>query len=51
MNQKTKLELIKLKVKNLSISYCKEKGKNMKRKIQLIESKLEQIEHQHHFYI
>lgn len=35
----------------LSISYCKEKSKNMKRKIQLIESELEQIEHQHHLNI
>lgn len=51
MNPKTKWELIKLKVKNLSISYCKEKSKNMKRKIQFIESELEQIEHQHHLNI
>lgn len=51
MNPKTKWELIKLKVKHLSISYCKEKSKNMKRKIQLIEGELEQIEHQHHLNI
>lgn len=33
MNLKIKWELIKFKVKNLSISYCKEKSKNMKWKI------------------
>lgn len=49
MNSTIKLALIKVKVEKI-ISYCK-KSKNMKRIIQLIESELEQLEHQHHLNI
>ena len=50
-NSKTKWELIKLKIKNLSINYCKEKSKTTKQKIASIENELEQIENQHHLKI
>lgn len=50
-NPKIKWELIKLNVKYLSIEYCKEKSRNMKQKILLIENELEKMESEHYLNI
>ena len=50
-NSKTRWELIKIKIKYLSINYCKEKSKRTKQKIASIENELKQIENQNHLKI
>lgn len=46
-NCKTKWELIKFKIKKLSIDYCKNRNKTQREKIQKIENEIEQMEKRH----
>lgn len=46
-NHKTKWELIKFKIKTISIEYCKNRSKNFKKRIHEIENEIEQMENKH----
>lgn len=46
-NHKTKWELIKFKIKVISIEYCKNRSKNFKKRIHEIENEIEKMENQH----